>query len=100
MFDWLFNLFFPPQASTVAGHVDSVYMFLLTVAGFFTGLIYILIIVFMIRYRRSRRPVAEQVAVSLLLEVTWTAVPFVIAMVIFVWGAKIYWRMYNTPAQA
>jgi cytochrome c oxidase subunit 2 len=80
--------------------VDAVYTFLLAVAGFFTALIYILVIVFVVKYRRSKRPTAEQVPASLGLELTWSIVPLLIAMVIFVWGARVYWQMYDTPAEA
>lgn len=100
MLDWLENLIFPERASTVAGEVDALYLFLIGVAGFFTVLIYVLVIYFAVRYRRSRRPRAEQVESSLALELFWSGIPFLLAMVMFVWGAKLYWQMYSVPAVA
>ena len=43
---------FPDQASTLAPHVDHLLYFLLTVTTFFSVLIFVLIFVFAIRYRR------------------------------------------------
>jgi cytochrome c oxidase subunit II len=34
---------------------------------------------------------------GLILEITWTVIPFLIAMVIFVWGASVYFAMARPP---
>jgi len=68
---------------------------------FFTLLVGILAIIFMVRYRRRREDeVPEQVEGAMLLEITWTVIPFFIAMFIFAWGAKIYYEMYKEPKDA
>jgi len=55
----------------------------------------------MVRYRRRREDeVPEQVEGAMLLEITWTVIPFFIAMFIFAWGAKIYYEMYKEPKDA
>jgi cytochrome c oxidase subunit II len=36
---------------------------------------------------------------GLLLEIGWTVIPFAITMVIFFWGAKVYFAMANPPAE-
>jgi cytochrome c oxidase subunit 2 len=100
MLDWLTNLIYPQRASTMAGHVDALYTFLIVIAGFFTVLIYVLVTYFAVRYRRSRHPQAQQVESSLALELTWSGVPLLIAMGIFIWGAELYWQFYNTPPAA
>lgn len=100
MYDWLENLFYPPRASTLAGGVDKLYTFVVGVTVFFTVLIYILVIVFAVKYRRSKRPRSEQVESSLALELFWSGIPFALAMVIFAWGAVVFWQIHNIPPAA
>jgi cytochrome c oxidase subunit 2 len=50
----------PEQASTIAGRVDGLYGFLLGVAVFFSGLIFLLILYFAIKYRRRPGGVHQQ----------------------------------------
>jgi cytochrome c oxidase subunit II len=93
--------FAPDQASTMSGQTDALYAFLLGVAFFFGTLIAGLEIFFAIRYRRRNKdefpPATTQ---SLKLEVAWTVIPFIIAMIIFVWGAKLYFDIYRNPTDA
>ena len=91
----------PEQASTVAGQVDALFLFLVAVTVFFSGLIFLLVLVFAIKYRRrseAERPKA--IHGSLLLEALWTVVPLGIALVIFVWGAYLYFVISRPPAAA
>src|SRR6202000_905064 len=55
---------------------------------------------FSIRYRRSVHPVATQIEGSTLLEATWTIIPLAIFLVCFVWGALLYFRIYNPPVNS
>jgi cytochrome c oxidase subunit 2 len=87
----------PERASTLAGRVDALYIFLIAVTGFFATLIFVLITVFAIKYRRSKRPQAEQIEGSIPLELTWSLIPLGIAMVMFVWGALIYFSENRPP---
>jgi len=92
---------FPDQASTVAPRVDALLFFLLGVSGFFALLIAVLIVYFGIKYRR--RPgneVAVQIEGSNRLEIAWTIVPLALAMVMYVWGAGLYFRLYTPPPDA
>ena len=93
--------FFPEEASTMAPRVDALYVFLLSVAGFFAVLIAVLVISFALKYRRrseSERP--EAIHGSLVLELTWSLIPFGLAMVMFFWGAQIYVSMARPPDDA
>ncbi len=93
--------FFPQQASTQAGQVDALYFFLLAVTAFFSILIATLVISFAIRYRRRHRDeVGVPIHGSLALEMLWTVIPFFIVMVMFVWGAKVFFNAYRPPAGA
>jgi cytochrome c oxidase subunit 2 len=92
---------FPQTASTLGAQVDHLYFFLLAIAGFFSTLIFFLIFYFAIRYRRrSASDRAEQIAGSLPLEIVWTAIPLAIAMMTFVWGAKLYFLQAKAPDDA
>ena len=91
---------FPEGASTIAGEVDALYFFLVGLSVVMSVLIASLVVGFAIRFRR-RHPdeVGKQVHGGLLLELGWTIVPFLITMVLFFWGAKVYFAMANPPAE-
>jgi cytochrome c oxidase subunit 2 len=91
---------FPEQASTVAGKVDALYFFLILITIFFTALVGMMVMVFAIKYRKSRNPVATQIEGSVPLEIFWSAVPLGIAMVIFVWAAVIYFDLMRAPRES
>jgi cytochrome c oxidase subunit 2 len=91
---------FPERASTMAGRVDALYFFLLAVATFFSLLIAGLIVYFAIRYRRrSAVSVGANIHGGLSLEIAWTVIPFLITMVIFVWGASVFFAMSKPPEE-
>jgi len=93
--------FLPEQASTVAGQVDALFLFLVAITVFFTGLIFLLVVVFALKYRRrsdDERPKA--IHGSLVLEAFWTVVPLGIALAIFVWGTYLYFVISRPPAAA
>jgi cytochrome c oxidase subunit 2 len=93
--------FIPEQASSVAGEVDALYLYLIAITVFFTVIITLLILYFAIRYRRrSHTEVPQPVAGSIKLETFWTVVPLLIAMTIFAWGASLYYRLYRQPQDA
>lgn len=97
--DWFKNFpLFPDQASSFAGQVDALFAFILLVVVFFSLLVAVLVLVFSIRYRKERNPVATQIEGSVPLEVMWTVVPLVIALFIYVWGAALYFHMYRSPS--
>lgn len=98
---WLTNsALFPREASTIAPYADALYFFLLliTIAGL--ALVGALVFGFSIRYRKDRNPVATQVEGSTLLEATWTIIPLALFLICFVWGALLYFRIYNPPTNA
>ena len=93
--------FFPQQASVQAGQVDAVYFFLVAVTAFFSLLIAGLIAFFAAKYRRrSDDEVGVVIHGSLALELLWTVIPFGIVMVMFGWGAKVFFDLYRPPAGA
>jgi cytochrome c oxidase subunit II len=82
----------------MASRVDALYFFLLAVSAFFSMLIAGLIVYYAVKYRRrSPGAVGANIHGGLLLELTWTIVPFLITMVIFVWGASVFFAMSRPP---
>jgi cytochrome c oxidase subunit 2 len=92
---------FPPQASSVSGEMDMLYLFIVAVCAFFTVLVAALVLFFTVRYRR-RHPdeVGADIHGSLSLELAWTFIPFVLSMVMFGWGAKVFFDLATPPANA
>ena len=92
---------FPERASTIAGEVDALYFFLIGLSVVMAVLIATLVVGFAIKFhRRHVDEVGAQVHGGLMLELAWTFVPFLITLVIFFWGAKIYFVMASPPSEA
>ncbi|HEY0161897.1 MAG TPA: cytochrome c oxidase subunit II [Edaphobacter sp.] len=91
---------FPQEASTIAPYTDALYFFLLLITIVGLVLVGALIFGFAIRYRKERNPVATQVEGSTLLEATWTIIPLALFLICFVWGALLYFRIFNPPTNA
>lgn len=91
----------PEQASSIARSVDLLYYFLTGVTLFFTFVIFSLVFYFAIRYRRrseDERPLP--ILGSHGLEMFWSVVPLLLTMVIFFWGAALYFEIRTPPADA
>jgi len=60
-----------------------------------------LVVYFTVKYRR-RNPddVGADIHGSLSLELTWTFIPFVLSLVMFAWGASLFFRLATPPANA
>ena len=93
---------FPDQASRFAPQVDALYFYLLSVAGFFTLLIFVAIVYLALKYRRGKTRKRPHVhgSQTVLLEAAWIGIPFALTMVMFAWGAVIYFDMREPPADA
>jgi cytochrome c oxidase subunit 2 len=93
--------FFPQQASEQAASIDALYFFLVAVAAFFGLLIAILVVVFAVKFHRKRHDeVGEPIHGSIPLELAWTLIPLGITMVMFVWGAQVFFHMTRPPKGA
>src|SRR5580692_2735374 len=92
---------FPVQASSVAASVDHLVYFLLAVAIFFSVGIFCAIFYFAVRYRRrsdSELPVPTEGAMSL--EILWSVIPFGLTMIMFAWGASVFFTISRPPDDA
>ena len=91
----------PERASSVAGEVDALFLFILGVTGLFALGIWIALFYFAIRYRRrsaADRP--AEIHGSLVLELTWTIIPLLLMSAMFVWGAKVFFHLNRPPDDA
>jgi cytochrome c oxidase subunit 2 len=90
----------PARASTTAGNVDALYIFLVVLSSFMSVAIFLMILAFAAKYRRRPGHAAEQIEGSTILEITWSVIPFGIFVVIFVWGAVIFFQERTPPRGA
>jgi len=98
----MFNNFplWPDRASSTAGTVDALFIFLIIVSGLMTLLVFTAIIYFAARFRHRKGVLAEQIEGSLPLEITWTVIPLGVFMVIFLWAAVVYFQLRTPPRDA
>jgi cytochrome c oxidase subunit 2 len=98
---WLTNFqLYPPEASKIAPQMDALYFFMVLVSMIGLTIVILLVVTFSILYSKTRHPVAVQIEGSTLLEATWTIIPLGLFLIMFVWGALIYFRVYTPPANA
>ncbi len=85
----------------MAPSVDHLLFYLLGVSIFFTVLIFSAIFYFAIKYRRrSETELPPEIHGSTKLEIAWSIIPFGLAMVMFAWGAKVYFEIERPPDDA
>jgi cytochrome c oxidase subunit 2 len=81
--------------------MDMLYLFITAICAFFTVLVAALVVYFTLRYkRRHADEVGADIHGSLTLELAWTFIPFVLSMVMFGWGAKLFFDLASPPANA
>src|SRR5271156_2507390 len=89
----------PEAASSIAEGVDHLYFALTFITLFFTFVIFSTILFFMVKYRRraenERPPDTED---NLALELTWTIIPTLICVGIFLWASSLYFENSRPPS--
>jgi len=94
---WDFPLL-PEQASTVAPHVDAVFWVLTLLSLVFALGISIAVVYFAVKYRRgSKADRSNPIHTSLKLELSWSIIPFVLGLGVFLWATALYVSMYRVP---
>ena len=92
---------FPEQASTISTEVDQLLYFLVAVSVFFTVLIFAAIFYFAVKYRRrSETEIPQHTHTGLTIEIVWTVIPFGLTMIMFTWGASIFFKESRPPDDA
>lgn len=93
--------FMPEQASTYAPDVDYLMIFMLVVCGLVTIGIVFCIVFFSIKYRRrSDDEIPPASHASPILEYAFIGLPLIVFMIMFVWGAKLYFDSGSVPPNA
>ena len=92
---------FPPEASSMAGRVDALFWFLLAGSALICLGVFSAMLFFVVKYRRrpgnelGRRP-----GPTMKIELTWTLIPLGLAVIPFVWGARLYLDLARPPDDA
>ena len=90
---------FPAQASTIAWQVDALYGFLVVLTVVFCALVFGMVTIFAIKYRRrSDDEQPKQNHGNLALELSWTIIPLFIGLFVFLLGADVFFRLQRAPA--
>ena len=87
-------------ASNFIESVDGAFLFTLVVSVFFLILNTSLMIFFVIKYNRKRHPKAVNLHGNTALEITWTIIPTILVMLMFVYGWMGYSEMSDIPEDA
>lgn len=89
---------FPDQASSFAWQVDYLYFYLLIITVVFTIPIVFAIFFFGIKYREKEKfGTPQQIHGSMVLETTWSIIPFIVSMSVFLGGAIVFYNQYRVP---
>jgi cytochrome c oxidase subunit II len=92
---------FPEAASKGAAQVDYLYFYLIVISVIFTVGIVAAIVYFAITYReREKYASGAEIHGSMALETTWSVIPFIISMTIFLGGAIVFYNQYRPPEDA
>ncbi len=85
----------------MANRVDALLFFLLGVTVLFTLLISLTILYCAVKYRRrAPNEIGAPIAGSMKLETAWIVIPLILSMVMFGWGASVFFSMHRPPPQA
>lgn len=89
-----------PSASSLAGGVDRVFLFIVALSAAVLVAITAVMIVFVVRYARKRRAFAEQIEGNAWLEVAWTVIPTVVFLAMFYYGWIVWKGERGGPSDA
>ena len=84
----------------IAPQMDALYFFMVLVSLIGLTIVVLLVVSSPSSIARSAIRSAIQIEGSTLLEATWTIIPLGLFLIMFVWGALIYFRVYTPPANA
>jgi cytochrome c oxidase subunit 2 len=96
------SLWLPQSASKVAPQIDSLFNFVLFINVFFVALITVLLVYFVIRYRHrpGHTDHTPNAGHSTALELTWTIIPLIIVLIIYLLGFHGYMHEAIPPDSA
>lgn len=89
---------FPEQASTFAWQVDALFVYILAITIVFGVGTVIFLFYFALRYRETEKFASPpEIHGSTVLEITWSVIPLILAMTIFVFGTIVFYNLYRPP---
>jgi len=88
------------EASNLVHGVDKAFYVIFGISIFFLVSITATMIVFVVKYRKSKNPKPTQVKESAMLEFTWIAIPLVLVLIMFYYGYVSFALTRNVPAGA
>ena len=92
---------FPDQASSFAKDVDALYFFILATCAFFTIVVSAAVVYLGIKYHKTHEgQIGARIEGNLPLELLWSVIPTMIAMVMFAWGASVFYHLRTPPDEA
>lgn len=93
--------FWPEMASNFAMEVDALYIFIGLVCLVFGLGVFAVLVYFAVKYKRkSDDEIPEQIEGNTPLEIFWSVIPLGIALVMFFWGAIVFFKISTPPAEA
>lgn len=91
----------PEAASNFATEHDQLFFTITALTIFFTVVVLTLVVIFAARYRAgSKYSRANASNHNTKLEITWSVIPLLLGLGIFVWGAKIFVEQHTPPKEA
>jgi cytochrome c oxidase subunit 2 len=89
-----------PDASTAAGRVDAVFLYIVALCAAFLVFITFLMVYFVVKYSKKRHPRGEDIEGHVWLEIVWTVVPTVLFLTMFYYGWTNFDYMRSAPREA
>src|SRR4051812_25024793 len=95
------STFMPPAGTAIAHQVDILYGFLVIISFISCVLVIGGFVYFAVKYRRQTpNDKTPYISHHNLLEFLWSFIPFVLFMVVFVWGWIVYHQLRSFPKDA
>ncbi len=93
--------FTPPAASNFATEMDALFYSILGLSIFFAVITFFFVVYFAFKYRAgSSADRSSPVYENMKMEIVWIVVPTILALIFFVWGAKVYAATRIPPKDA
>lgn len=89
-----------PEASTAAGRVDTVFLYIVALCVAVLVFITFLMVYFVIKYSRKRHPRGEDIEGHTWLEIVWTVIPTALFLTMFYFGWTNFEYMRSAPRDA
>lgn len=90
---------FPPNASSYGGEVDSLFYLILYITGAVFLIVEVALLIFLFRYRHRAGRTADYVEGSTTAEIIWTSIPAVVVVFLALFSQRL-WSKMKDPSRA